>query len=95
MYSLGSEQPKFQTVTGLKNHLAKCLTAINDANLKRAAEHDENGRKRKKPKLDSVGKGASPTTSPDDTCCHATALYSLTTTTVMSPSAMTEVVFGK
>jgi len=40
LYSLGSDHPRFQTVTGLRSHLAKCHNDINETLLKRAAEND-------------------------------------------------------
>jgi len=39
LYSLGSEQPRFQTVTGLKNHVNECHKEINDVYLERAASN--------------------------------------------------------
>ena len=36
--SLGSDQPRFQTVTGLKSHMAKCHKNIRDVYLERTAK---------------------------------------------------------
>ena len=59
LYSLGSDQPRYQTVTGLRSHLAKCHKDINDDYLKRVAENDDNELQRKKRKLDVVVAGSS------------------------------------
>ncbi|XP_030075314.1 zinc finger BED domain-containing protein 4 [Microcaecilia unicolor] len=38
LFSLGSDKPKFQTVHGLKSHLAKCHKDVNDIYLKQVAD---------------------------------------------------------
>ena len=48
IYSLGSEKPKFQTLHGLKTHLAKCHKDVNEAYLKKVSEHSEASARKKR-----------------------------------------------
>ena len=41
LLSLGSDKPKFQTISGLKRHLATCHKELNSTYLKRTATDDQ------------------------------------------------------
>lgn len=53
LYSLGSDKPRLQTISGLKNHLQKCHPEANIAYLKRSSEFAAEQSARKKIKLDT------------------------------------------
>ena len=53
LYSLGSDKPRLQTISGLKNHLQKCHPEANIVYLKRSSEFAAAQSARKKIKLDT------------------------------------------